>query len=129
MVQLSGNVESEQPIVDFSKLSKNSKEITEADLSAVADRVRTVFGKYGYCLLINHGIPEELVSTIRFFYLSQATLFDPNLVRIPLRRILSRQISAVMQNSENFFHLSNEIKDTYVKKGTYYGYYRPGDKL
>lgn len=34
-----------------------------------------------------------------------------------------------MQNSATFFKLAEQVKDKYVKDGTYYGYYRPGDKL
>ncbi|CAL8137892.1 unnamed protein product [Orchesella dallaii] len=92
-------MKAEQPIVDLTRVcKKKADEITEEDWIDVADQLRKSFSKFGYCYLVNHGVPEEIVEE-------------------------------VMQGSNNFFHLDNSVKDKYVKKGTYYGYYRPGDKL
>jgi len=87
------------PIVDLAPIcGKPDSAITDGDWKNVADQLRTVFSKYGYCYLINHAVPEDIVDR-------------------------------VMKNSTEFFHLPNEKKDKYQKFNSYYGYYRPGDKL
>jgi isopenicillin N synthase-like dioxygenase len=91
-------MKSEQPIVDLSYICKKTGQVTEEDWINVAEQLRNAFSKFGYCYLVNHGVPEEIVDS-------------------------------VMKNSEKFFKFSEPVKDKYVKKGTYYGYYRPGDKL
>jgi isopenicillin N synthase-like dioxygenase len=39
------------------------------------------------------------------------------------------QVERVMKSSLEFFEKPTEVKDKYVKLNSYYGYYRPGDKL
>jgi len=87
------------PIIDLKPVcGKPDSQITKADWDNVAQQMRGVFSKYGYCYLVNHGVPEEVVDR-------------------------------AMERSTDFFHLTNEVKDKYTKMDSYYGYYRPGDKL
>lgn len=57
-------MKSEQPIVDLSYICKKAGEVSEQDWINVADQLRYAFGKFGYCYLVNHGIPEEIVRYI-----------------------------------------------------------------
>lgn len=54
----------EQPIVDLSYICKKSGVVTEEDWINVADQLRRTFSKFGYCYLVNHGIPENIVRKI-----------------------------------------------------------------
>lgn len=56
------------PVVDFSAMSLTNKEpLRENDesIKKLADQIHQAFSTIGFVYLKNHGIPQELVSTIR----------------------------------------------------------------
>ncbi|ESO84918.1 hypothetical protein LOTGIDRAFT_168175 [Lottia gigantea] len=55
------------PVVDFQKYGlhkKNETEITNADLKKIGDKLIAAFDSIGFCYVINHGIPQDLISQI-----------------------------------------------------------------
>lgn len=57
-------MKAEQPIVDLSYVCMKTGKVTDEDWENVAEQLRRVFSKFGYCYLINHGVPEETVSLV-----------------------------------------------------------------
>ncbi|ESO84919.1 hypothetical protein LOTGIDRAFT_168176 [Lottia gigantea] len=80
------------PIVDFQQYGlhiKNETEITNADLKKIGDKLIAAFDSIGFCYIINHGIPQDLIEKI--FGVSK-TFFDLS-TEAKLKYIRSKDIA------------------------------------
>jgi isopenicillin N synthase-like dioxygenase len=65
------------PIIDLKPIcGKPDSLITEADWNNVSEQVRKVFSKYGYCYLINHGVPEDIVERVRILFILNFAFYN-----------------------------------------------------
>lgn len=113
------------PIIDLNFIKDYSKDSEEQWVS-LGYEIRNVMGRIGFIQLINHGIPEDVVSST----IIVVNMYEDNVMYI---LSLKFQVNSVFELNQKFFELPNATKIKFTKPNSmemtsYYGYTKFGEE-